>query len=763
MTKTRKSPSTSNRAAGRRRPRSDLEKQLAKRTRELAESLQQQTATADVLKVISRSPFELQTILDTLVEAAARLCQADTAGITRPRGESYYHVAHYGYLPGLFDYLKNLPMPLGRASLIGRVLLEGKAVQIADALADPDYRLLEAQRIGGFRTLLGVPLLREGRPIGVLVLTRFKVQPFTVAQIQLVTTFADQALIAIENVRMLDELRARTSDLSEALQVQTTTADVLKVISRSAFDLQAVLDTLVEAAARLCEADAAAIARQKGGAYYQVAHHGAPPGHDEFVRDLPLTPGRGSLVGRVLLEGTTVQIPDVLADPEYAMPELQKKARFRTLLGVPMLRQGAPIGVIILWRCSVQQFNARQIELATTFTDQAAIAIQNVRLFDEIRDKSCQLELANTYKSRFLAAASHDLRQPLHALNLFIAQLRTETDPEERTRLVERIEDAAGSMNDLFDALLDMSKLDAGVLEPNLTEFPIDRLLKRMETTFAEAAQEKGLRFRVRPNRAWVCSDFILLERIVLNLVSNAVRYTARGGVVVGCRRRQNRLRIDVWDSGTGIPEDERQHVFGEFYQLGVRQPDRRSGLGLGLSIVDRLGQLLEHPIELASRAGKGSRFSVSIPLVADRGAAADAEPPTMLADWVRGKLIVVIDDDALVLDGMRGILRTWGCRVLSAASDAAVLAQLTGEHGRPDLIISDYRLADGKTGIEAIERLRAALGSTVPAFLISGDTGPERLREASASGYHLLHKPVPPMALRTTLNRLLRADAMAR
>ncbi|MDQ2955134.1 MAG: ATP-binding protein, partial [Pseudomonadota bacterium] len=383
------------------------------------------------------------------------------------------------------------------------------------------------------------------------------------------------------------------------------------------------------------------------------------------------------------------------------------------------------------------------------------------RLFDEVQEKSRQLELANSYKSRFLAAASHDLRQPLHALNLFVAQLRAESDPAERSRLVARIDAAVSAMNELFDALLDMSKLDAGVLVPNLTEFPVEHLLKRMETTFAAAAREKGLRLRVVPGSAWIRSDFILLERILLNLVSNAVRYTPGGGVVVGCRRRGEQLRIDVWDSGVGIPEDQQGNIFGEFYQLAGREPDR-GGLGLGLSIVDRLGSLLGHAIELNSRPGKGSRFSISVPSVAARPQIAAARmSPAAIADPASGKLIVVIDDDALVLDGMRGILQSWGCNVVAAPSADAALAQLNKRGEQPDLIVSDYRLADGKTGIGAIERMRGALGVPVPAFLISGDTAPERLRDASASGYHLLHKPVPPMKLRAMLNRLLtRRDA---
>jgi CheY-like chemotaxis protein len=392
---------------------------------------------------------------------------------------------------------------------------------------------------------------------------------------------------------------------------------------------------------------------------------------------------------------------------------------------------------------------------------EAAQAEQNlVHEKEQVLVQSRQLEIANKYKSHFLASASHDLRQPLHALNLFVSQLQGEADPAERSRLVGRIDASVGSMNELFEALLDMTKLEAGILRTNVTEFPIARLLERIETTFADVARKKGLNLHVVRSSAWVSSDPILLERILLNLVSNAVRYTERGGVVVGCRRRSEELRIDVCDTGAGIPEEQRQRIFGEFYQMAGTAQDRSGGLGLGLAIVDRLGRLLSHQVELDSLVGRGSRFSITVPLAAQPRMADMQAPSSVIADPARGKRVLVIDDDALVLDGMRGILQSWGCEVETAASGDAALAGLAANGGKPDLIISDSRLANGETGIEAIARLRQAAGTSIPAFVITGDTAPERLREASAGGFHLLHKPVSPMALRTTLNRLLRTPA---
>jgi signal transduction histidine kinase len=376
----------------------------------------------------------------------------------------------------------------------------------------------------------------------------------------------------------------------------------------------------------------------------------------------------------------------------------------------------------------------------------------------KVAERTHELELANAAKSRFLAMASHDLRQPLHALGLFVAQLRTPLKPRERTKTIERVEAAVGEMNEMFNSLLDISKLDAGVLTPKIVDFPIARLLQKIETTFDQTAREKGLRLRVRRSDAWVRSDVLLLERIVLNLVSNAMRYTLRGGIIVGCRRRGEMLRIEVWDSGPGIPEGHRQNIFGEFFQLPGPERDRYGGLGLGLAIVDRLRRLLDHEIELTSTVGRGSRFTILVPVAAEGVSTVEALRSSYPAAFaVEGKVILIIDDAPIVLEGTSGLLGKWGYSVVTAASDEAALIQLAERGQRPDLIISDYHLANGKTGIEAIERIDGAFGAWIPAILISGDTAPERLRDAKDKGYILLHKPVDPMRLRAAMHQLFR------
>jgi len=263
---------------------------------------------------------------------------------------------------------------------------------------------------------------------------------------------------------------------------------------------------------------------------------------------------------------------------------------------------------------------------------------------------------------------------------------------------------------------------------------------------------------------AWVRSDALLLERILFNLVSNAVRHTLRGGIVVGCRRRGDMLRIEVWDTGPGIPEDQKQNIFGEFFQLPTPERDRYGGLGLGLAIVDRLRRLLGHGIELTSTVGRGSRFTIMVPMGAEGVTSVESVRPSHpAASAGEGRIILVIDDAPIVLEGTSGLLGRWGYSVVTAASDEAALIQLAERRQRPDLIISDYHLANGKTGIEAIERIDAAFGASIPAILITGDTAPERLRDARDKGYILLHKPVEPIRLRAVMQQLFRGHDDAR
>jgi signal transduction histidine kinase/CheY-like chemotaxis protein len=379
----------------------------------------------------------------------------------------------------------------------------------------------------------------------------------------------------------------------------------------------------------------------------------------------------------------------------------------------------------------------------------------NLRFENELAFR--RADEANRAKTSFLAAASHDLRQPLHAMALFVSALREKSREAETRPIVEHLAASVDALEGLFDSLLDISKLDAGIVKPEMRDFRLQLVFDRVGLDCASEAEGKGLRLRFVPTRAIVRSDPMLLERITRNLVVNAIRYTGVGGVIVGCRRRGGELCLAVYDSGIGVEPQELERIFREFYQIGNPERDRSKGLGLGLAIVERLSGLLGHRVDVASVPGRGSVFSVSVA----RGETplALADPPSAAetpAGNLGGALVVVIDDEEAVREAMREVLQQWDCRPLLASSAEDALEQLASLDSPPRAVIADYRLREEKRGAEAIERIRAACGTDIPGIIITGDTAPDRLREAEASGYHLMHKPVRPVRLRALLNYLV-------
>jgi signal transduction histidine kinase/CheY-like chemotaxis protein len=369
----------------------------------------------------------------------------------------------------------------------------------------------------------------------------------------------------------------------------------------------------------------------------------------------------------------------------------------------------------------------------------------------KIEERTRQLAAANLAKSRFLAAASHDLRQPVHALGLYVAQLQEARSAEARERLIAKIATSSGVVAELIEALLDLSQLDAAAVTPQPTGFAVQTLLNRLEADFAAAAQARGLRLRVRPATLRVATDPLLLERVLMNLVANAVRYTREGGVLIACRRRAGMARIEVWDTGAGIPREQLGRIFEEFYRAPSHAGER--GLGLGLAIVDRLAGLLGLRIDVRSVEGHGSMFAVEVPLAVGASAAAPVAPEPQMNVRFDGALALVVDDDAAARDAAAGLLASWGWRVVVAARGDEAIAGLSGI--APDVILADYRLADDELGTEVIGRVRKACGADVPAIVVSGDVTAEVRELARGAGLHVLHKPLQAAKLRALLQHL--------
>jgi signal transduction histidine kinase/uncharacterized membrane protein len=595
--------------------------ELRQRTADLSESLEQQTATSEVLSIISRSPAELEPVFQAILANAIRLCGAKFGNLNLYDGEAFHRKASYNVPPEYAEMCLRMgswrPHP---RSAHAAVIRTKQPVQFDDLSTSPAY--LEGDlavraivNTGGARTVLLVPMLKDGALIGAITIYRQEVRPFTEKQVSLVSNFAAQAVIAIENTRLLHELR-------QSLEQQTATADVLKVISRSTFDLQMVLNTLTESAARLCDADMATMHRQEGTNYRAIATYGHAD--REASLGIPFEAGRGSVIGRTVLERKPIQVADVLADPEYAFREVQQKIGFRTVLGVPLLREGHPIGAVVLMRKAVRPFTEKQIDLVTTFADQAGIAIENVRLFDEIQDKSRQLEEASQHKSQFLANMSHELRTPLNAI-LGYTELMADGaygEPSEKMLgILKRLEANGKHLLGLINDVLDLSKIEAGQLVLELSDYCIQDIAQTVRSTLEPLAADKKLAFKVDvasqlpPGRG----DGRRLTQVLINLVGNAIKFTDAGEVAIKAEANNGSFHVSVRDTGPGISSADQARLFQEFQQADNAITKKKGGTGLGLAISKRIIEMHGGRIWVESQPGQGSTFTFTLPVIVER------------------------------------------------------------------------------------------------------------------------------------------------
>jgi signal transduction histidine kinase len=605
--------------------KTEAREQLQTRDRQLAEAREQQTATAEILRLISASRTDLQPVFDAIVGHAVRLCGGQFGVVYRYHNEVMHLAAHHNLTEEALDWLRQRsPRTLTQGpSTMVRAVLERRIVQVHDFETDPSVTedMKVGARLRGARANVNVPMLRDRSCLGCVVVGKSEPGPFPEAQIALLQTFADHAVIAIENVRLFKELEARNRDLTASLARQTATSEILRVISRSPTDTQPVYEAIAERAKRLCDARECTVFRFDGALIHMAANADTAAEWVQALRDaFPRPPGRGSMTARAILTRSIVHVADVLADTEFDLAEAARASGVRSVLSVPLLRHDEVVGAITVDRCQAEPFSEKQVSLLQTFADQAVIAIENVRLFNELEAANRGLAAASQHKSEFLANMSHELRTPLNAIIGYSELLEEEAGDLDGGRLVpdlQKIATAAKHQLSLINDILDLSKIEAGRMELEVAEFDLPDAIDNALTLVRERATRRSITLgrRIEDRVGMIQGDERKVKQVLLNLLSNAIKFTPEGGRIdVRAAMNEGLAEISVSDTGVGIAPEDQGAIFEEFRQVGTADK-KVEGTGLGLALSRRFVELHGGRIWVTSQVKHGSTFTFTLPV----------------------------------------------------------------------------------------------------------------------------------------------------
>jgi signal transduction histidine kinase/DNA-binding response OmpR family regulator len=691
--------------------------ELQSRNGELRVALEQQTATSELLKVIGRSTFDLQPVFETLVENAARLCEAQRAFVHRFDGRVLRIVATYNVPPEVRAFIERNPIAPGRHSVAARAALERHSVHVHDARADPELTYGAGNVTAAIRSMLAVPMLRASELLGVIMIYRHEVRPFTDGQIALMETFADQAAIAIENARLVTELQARTGELTRSVQELRALGEVSQALS-STLDLETVLNTIVARASQLAGTASCTVYEYDERTEQLIfrATHELAAEVVAVAQRAPIRRGEGA-AGRMAVTREPVQIADIAAEGAYSGPlrDVLLRTGARALLAIPLLREDHLIGGLTVTKQTPGEFPPSVIDLLKTFASQSALAIQNARLFREIEDKGRQLEVADRHKSEFLANMSHELRTPLNAIIGYSEMLQEDADDlgaEQFTDDLKKINAAGKHLLELINAVLDLSKIEAGKMELYLETFEVAGLVRDIAAVVQPLAAKNANRLQVRCPDAigTMRADLTKVRQALFNLLSNACKFTDRGTVVLAVTREAtgspDSMVFRVSDTGIGMTPEQLTRLFEVFSQADAATTRKYGGTGLGLALSRRLCRMMGGDVTVESEAGRGSTFTIRLPAVVAEAVEAPAAPAPAVERVTPGAgTVLVIDDEAVVRDLMQRFLVKEGFRVATAAGGEEGLRR--ARELRPDAITLDVMMP-GLDGWAVLSALKA-------------------------------------------------------